>query len=145
MAVDGEIVLRQRVCVGSGGGCHAGFWICRHCDRGQRYCSFACRAQARRCQRRRARSRHQQSAEGRLDHRDRQRACRQRAQASVTDQCSLSVTSPASSGCGTFRATPIQSRLPLEPEKRPGLWLRCRLCDRGGRFVDPFPPIPKRK
>ena len=24
------------------------FWICRHCDRGQRYCSDACRLQARR-------------------------------------------------------------------------------------------------
>lgn len=146
MAADGEVVLRQRVCGGTGdSGCHAVFWICQHCDRGQRYCSLACRLEARRCQRRSANSRHQRSPEGRLDHRDRQRAYRHRAQAPVTDQGSLSIPSPASSGCGTFRAIPIQPRFPREPEKRAGLWLRCRLCGRGGRFVDPFPPIPKRK
>ena len=48
----GEVVLRQRVCPAVG--CHAVFWICRHCDRGQRYCSDHCRSQARRGQRRRA-------------------------------------------------------------------------------------------
>ena len=31
MALPGEVVLRQRICYGSG--CHAVFWICQHCDR----------------------------------------------------------------------------------------------------------------
>ena len=82
-------------------GCHAMFFICAHCDRGQRYCSTACREQARRQQRRRANRRHQQSPEGRLDHRDRQRDTVPPAQAiAVTDQGSLSITSPASFECG---------------------------------------------
>jgi len=96
MAIPGEVALRQRVCYG--GGCHAVFWICRHCDRGQRYCSPTCRAQARLQQRRDANCRHQRSPEGRLDHRDRQREYRRRhAQTRVTDQGSLSILSPASS------------------------------------------------
>ena len=50
------------------------FYLCRHCDRGQRYCSARCREKSRRLQRREANRRHQRSPEGRLDHRDRQRA-----------------------------------------------------------------------
>lgn len=52
------------------------FWICVCCDRGQRYCTGECRGHVRRRQRQAANRRHQQSAEGRLDHRDRQRAYR---------------------------------------------------------------------
>ncbi len=78
-------VFRQRNCRAAG--CGTEFWICRACDRGQRYCSSECRQQARRLQRREANRRHQQSPEGRLDHRDRQRAYRKRrALARVTDQ-----------------------------------------------------------
>ncbi len=63
------------------------FWICRSCDRGQQYCSERCRQKTRRQQRREANRCHQQSPEGRLDHRDHQRAYRQRqAWARVTDQ-----------------------------------------------------------
>ena len=83
MADQGEAVFRQRVCRG----CNAVFCICRSCDRGQRYCSPDCRFLALREQRRRANRRHQHSPEGRLDHRDRQRAyrkrCAQRRWASV--------------------------------------------------------------
>ena len=71
-----EEPLRQRFCRGVG--CGAVFWICRHCDRGHRYCSDRCRRKARRQQLRAANRRHQQSREGRLDHRDRQRAYRER-------------------------------------------------------------------
>ena len=31
------------------------------------------------------------------------------------------------------------------PETRPALWLRCRICGRTGRFIDPFPRIPRRR
>ena len=47
-----------------GPGCGAVFWICRHCDRGHRYCGERCRRKARRQQRRAANRRHQQSPEG---------------------------------------------------------------------------------
>src|SRR6266446_10901678 len=76
MAAHTEVVLRQRVCRASG--CGQVFWICRHCDRGQHYCSQLCRQQTRRQQHRLANRRHQQSPEGRQDHRDRQRAYRRR-------------------------------------------------------------------
>ena len=36
-----EELLRQRICRGIG--CGAAFWICRHCDRGHRYCGERCR------------------------------------------------------------------------------------------------------
>jgi hypothetical protein len=52
MVLPGEVVLRQRICRGSG--CHVVFWICQHCDRGQRYCSPVCRGEARRRQHRTA-------------------------------------------------------------------------------------------
>jgi integrase len=68
-------------------GCQALFPICTCCDRGQRYCSQRCRVQARVCQHRAANRRHQQSVEGRLDHRDRQKRYRRRHHTkSVTDQ-----------------------------------------------------------
>lgn len=82
-----DLIFRQRLCR-----CGTTFYICRSCDRGHRYCSERCRLKARRQQRREANRRHQQSFEGRLDHRDRQRLYRQRLlrrKISVTDQGSL--------------------------------------------------------
>lgn len=60
------------------GSCGAVFYLCRRHDRGQRYCSEACRGAARRASARAARRRHQRSREGRLDHADRQRVYRER-------------------------------------------------------------------
>ncbi len=142
----GEVVLRHRVCPTVG--CHAVFWICPHCDRGQRYCSDACRFEARRGQRRRANDRHQRSPEGQLDHRDRQRRYRRR-RARVTDQGSLSIISPTSCGCGTPEATsestPVKALAAVRhrrpPERPPVPFLRCVKCGRKGRFVDPLPTI----
>jgi hypothetical protein len=77
--------LRQRWCGAEDGG--AVFYICRRCDRGHRYCSDRCRQRTRRQQLRQANRKHQQSVEGRLDHRDHQQAYRQRQrQDRVTDQ-----------------------------------------------------------
>lgn len=124
------------------------FWICEHCDRGQCYCSAACRDQARREQHRRANCRHQRSPEGRLDHRDRQREYRRRRRAErrVTDQGSLSIASPVNIPEWDMATTPaaVQTNpaavLPRRgPQSRPGPLLRCILCGRSSRFVDPFP------
>jgi hypothetical protein len=111
------------------------FYLCRHCDRGQRYCSSRCREKSRRLQRREANRRHQLSPEGRLDHRDRQRAYRRRLQARVTDQSSQ----PAS----------LRANLPLPPAPEPDFlsthgagnmsgWVGCQICGRRGRWIDPF-------
>ena len=155
MAVHGEVVFRQRVCRGRE--CHAVFWICQHCDCGQRYCSPAGRDQARIEQHRRANGRHQRSPEGRLDPRDRQREyrrrCAQRAsQARVTDQGSLLIASPVNIPEWDTRSTRLAVRRGAAavfarrwPENRPGRRLHCILCGRRGRFVDPFPRIPPRR
>jgi hypothetical protein len=141
-AAHGEVVLRQRPCLG----CQALFLICEHCDRGHRYCSLECRHQARLQQRRRANRRHQQSPEGRLDHRDRQRQYRERCgQARVTDQGSLSIVCPALSTCGEKNRSG-GGLLPRWPESQSwGLWLRCRICGRVGRLVDSFPRIFRKR
>jgi hypothetical protein len=147
----GEVILRQRVCRAQA--CHAVFWLCLHCDRGQRYCSLACRDDSRLRQRRRANLRHQGSPEGRLDHRDRQRAYRHRqTQSRVTDQGSISITSPASSGCepvdaltATVSARSDRVLRHARPETRPGVWQCCRICGRPGRFVDTSPRIFRRR
>lgn len=79
-----DVVYRQRFC--GGPGCGAVFYICRSCDRGHRYCNDSCRKKARRLQRQQANRKHQQSLEGRLDHRDRQRRWRELQLRRVTDQ-----------------------------------------------------------
>ncbi len=143
MAGHGEAVLLQRVCLGSQ--CHTVFWICKHCDRGHRYCSAACRTQARLEQRRRANCRHQRSPEGRLDHRDRQREYRRRQRARVTDQGSLSIASPALSGCEIAESTAIPDPAHTQrwSEPRGSRFPRCIICGRSSRWVDPFPRIPR--
>jgi hypothetical protein len=151
MAAHEEVVLRQRFC--HAGECRAMFFLCSHCDRGQRYCSLACRQQARLHQHRSANRRYQQSLEGRLDHRDRQRQYRERrCRARVTDQGSLSSTYSASFPCGAVEATSADAAKPATavlfppwPENRPGVRLCCRVCGRVGRFIDQFPPIPRRR
>src|SRR5215467_6584811 len=126
MAVQEEVVLRQRVCRNQR--CQAVFWICTRCDRGQRYCSAACRLEGRRQQCRDANRRHQGSPEGRLDHRDRQRTYRKRyATSRVTDQSSPSVISPAPFSCGETIPTAVAIALRIQPpgrlEKRADFWL----------------------
>jgi hypothetical protein len=133
-------VFRQRVCHFPT--CGAVFYLCRHCDRGQRYCSLRCREKALRLQRRQANRRHQQSPEGREDHRDRQRDYRQRLRARVTDKSSLRL-----SLCATLtrppEPTPLRAPvLPLRPqfgtaEPEAG-WVVCRICGRQGRWINPF-------
>ena len=54
--------------------CKEIFYTCRRCDHGQIYCGEACSEKDRRRAHARAIARHQASEEGRLDHRDRQRA-----------------------------------------------------------------------
>ena len=155
MAELGEVVFRQKRCRA----CSAVFVICRSCDRGQRYCSPGCRVPAQREQRRRANRRHQHSPEGRLDHRDRQREYRKRcAQRGVTDTSSAVLTSPGSISTWLRKCEPTGVPLGFhgcllgdrvafswrERERKPAppqsALLRCAICGRTGRFIDPFPP-----
>jgi len=123
------------------------FYLCPHCDRGQRYCSSRCRDKSRRRQRREANRRYQQSLglEGRLDHRQRQREYRERLKARVTDQSSL-----RASPCVNLTAPPV----PQPAEAPPGVdfppgseseyaagGVVCQICGRWGRWVNPFPEV----
>ncbi len=118
------------------------FYLCRHCDRGQQYCSPRCREKSRRLQRREANRRHQQTSWGREDHRDRQREYRERQRARVTDQSSLhsspcaNLTVPRTSE--SVEATPEPPRRPLPNTAKPRGWVVCQICGRRGRWVNPF-------
>ena len=140
MAAHTEVVLRQRVCRASG--CGQVFWICRRCDRGQHYRSHPCRQRTCQQQHRLANRRHQQSPEGRQDHRDRQREYRRRhLSARVTDVSSQMLSSE---GRMPLRcALPMHGKANGAMQRHPGL-LRCVLCGRLGRFVEPFPRIFRR-
>ena len=77
--------LRQRFCHAPG--CRTLFFVCKRCDRGQRYCSPKCRQESRRQQFREASCRYQQSERGRLAHLQRQRRYRKKcSKVSVTHQ-----------------------------------------------------------
>ena len=146
MAVSPQTVFRQRFCKASE--CRSLFFICSHCDRGQRYCSEVCRQISRLQQQRAARRRYQQSPEGRLDHRDRQRAyrlskatiLRDPGEESVMDHGSPTVATSATMG---RRVTGPRSLLHpkswnLGKQLAPAGSIICRFCGRLGRFVDPF-------
>jgi len=68
------------------GCCLAQVQVCRSCDRGQRYCSPQCAAQARRQRQREAGQRYQRTERGRQRHAARQHAYRQREQQSYQEQ-----------------------------------------------------------
>jgi hypothetical protein len=121
-----QVPFRQRLCRGQW--CGAVFYVCRSCDRGQRYCSERCRCKARREQRRAANRRHQRSEAGRLDHRDRQREYRLRLAARrVTDQ-----------GSGEYLGSSTLPALVLPPVEIVGGGVICCVCGRIGTLIDPF-------
>ena len=103
--------------------CNALFTLCERCDRGQRYCSNACRTRMRRKQRAAAGRRYQASPAGRQAHCRRQRAYRQRCKpAGVTHQGPLLIIS-----------SPLQSAPSL---------CRCLICGFESRWINPFPTLP---
>ena len=107
MLTDVELLFRQCFCRAPG--CGRMFFICSHCDRGQVYCSPGCRDATRRLQLRAANLRHQRSEEGRLDHRDRQRAYRRRLAGSATTLAVENVTDHGSNDHASYdivRAAP---------------------------------------
>ena len=119
---DGNATLRLKLC--GAPDCRKVFTICISCDRGQRYCSPACRAAVRRLQRKSANSRYQQAEHGRDAHRRCQRRYREKVTTvPVTDQASSAITKP----------TPLQ----------PPTLCRCVVCGWQSRWIDPFPPIPR--
>ena len=138
------VLLRERRCQSSG--CQKAFYLCKSCDRGQRYCSPDCAALSRRLQHRRASARYQQTPEGRQTHRDCQNAYReqQRARSAmapvvpVTDLSSNFSDSGSSCLSDDARPTP-HSHIPPTPRTPPPhprstvpSGFRCLVCGRPG-------------
>lgn len=69
--------------------CHAQIIICRHCDRGQRYCTKGCNVKARHESLLRAAKKYQSSRAGRFNNARRQQRYRDRQKQKVTHQCSI--------------------------------------------------------
>ena len=145
MAPSVEKPFHQRFCRAEN--CGAMFFICAPCDRGQRYCSKACQQQARRQQWREASCRYQQSPEGRLGHRDRQRVYRQRKAEMQATQSSLpSVTHQSSQlQVNSVKLEVFQMHSELKSTLRQLLkpqldfkHLICQVCSEFSRFVNPF-------
>ena len=133
MAQSERDALRMRRCRG----CWEFFLVCRRCDRGQQYCSGACREPARQAQLRAARLRHPESPEGRADHRDHQRALRERRR--VMDHPSeAAAVAEILAVAGT-----TVSKAPAEEESKGELlyfWNphgpSCRFCGRPSLYLD---------
>jgi len=150
------VPLYERTCRAPG--CHEVFYLCKRCDRGQRYCSSHCRALARRLRHRIASARYQHTPLGRLGHADCQHAYRERIRArsnqKVTDPSSTFLDSRSSCGCDDARPLPhphstprSQTRTP-HPRNRIASCLRCLVCRRFGYVPqrDPYEPdLPKRQ
>ena len=120
----------MRVC----GYCRTPFVICRPCDRGHVYCGVPCRIAGYALKRRESRARHQKTLEGRLDHRDRQRAYRCRQVSRVTDQTSLSesrrVELPSAPPHAAVAQKEVEHVFPKAGRK-----VRCCICGRRGYWV----------
>jgi hypothetical protein len=122
------------------------FLICRRCYRGHVYCSEGCRRRQRRRQRLKANRRYEQDPEVRRDHRDRQRACRERRRApAVTDHTSPIVGVSASMAgllAETEKIPPAVEKGARHPPKP--AWgerfrgIVCEICGRVGRFITAF-------
>ena len=122
------------------------FLICRPCYRGHGYCSEGCRRQTRQRQRLKANRRYEQDREVREDHRDRQRACRERQHMqSVTDHTSTGVGACHNMAVPLTKTEKIPStadnnaQYPLKPSW--GARFRgivCNICGRVGRFIIAF-------
>ena len=107
--------------------CNAMFAVCASCDRGQRYCSEACRSRQRRNQVRAAGQRYQSSEAGKRAHCRRQRAYRERlSETSVTHQAMATTTTP-----------PIPDRHALT---------QCLICGQWSRWINPYYRlVPRRR
>ncbi len=111
--------------------CHCQVVICRHCDRGNIYCTQGCAQLARSESQRAAGQRYQSSLPGRHQHADRQRRYRQRVNDKVTHQ-----GSPPDSANALLRTELNRCRDSVIWQPRPpGTVIQCHWC---GRICSPF-------
>jgi hypothetical protein len=150
MLTEDQLLFRQGFCRATA--CGRIFFVCSRCDHNQAYCSDACRLPAFRRQRRAANRRHQQSEEGRLDHRDRSRAYRLRqAQLSrplqiVTDHSSIQPLTYDTVSAAPVTGSELVTADPNLTSERPSpsdfrlhpVRIVCGRCGRSGLLINPF-------
>ena len=139
--------------------CQRLFAICSHCDRGHVYCGPPCSLGARRDSLRRARRRHRRSPEGRLDHRDRERARRRRKQlfvprvgdhpsataspeiklAPALDPSGISTLETPTPQVETVEIQDAPRSLPVAASSRVARDRHCRVCGSPGRWFRTAP------
>jgi len=122
--------------------CRQVFFLCRRCDRGDRYCSRPCAHRARHATVRAAGRRYQHSRRGRGQHAARQARYRGRraARENVTHQTSHALVS-----CGIVAPPAALTVTPAAGQEEPidadavdargAVPLRCARCGRPGRWV----------
>ena len=136
------VPLRERHCRFHA--CQTVFYVCLHCDRGQRYCSATCRLSARKLRHRAAVAKYQRTDHGRRGHADCQHDYRHRQRALaapveiVTDPSSPIFDSASSCGSDGSQSVPC-SPIPPAPgahttrsQHIPWRGLRCQFCGRCG-------------
>ena len=112
--------------------CQGPFVLCESCHRARRYCSGACRLDARRRQQRAAGRRYQASEAGRRHHRARQREYRRRLR--VTHHSpGMSASSQASAGRPSRHVPDARLGPSGSSELR-----RCGVCGLGVTWFDPY-------
>lgn len=116
--------------------------ICRHCDRGNRYCP-SCARLARAEKQRAAGKKYQQTKAGRLNHKVRQERCRDRPQKNVTHHGDLGIGERRKSATVTRGGSDIRNeRRPEPPEPLSGAE-RCDFCGRPCRGPGRTGPLPR--
>ena len=104
--------------------CHALTIICRACDRGHRYCSSNCGAQARRDSQNRSTAQYQKTRRGQHANAQRQRRYRERQRKKVTHQGSVDIALPAVLPARTKKVADVSCAVVLV--KYPAL--HCHFC-----------------
>ena len=122
MAAAPQLVLRRAFCAL----CGEMFFVCRRCERGQRYCGTACRQEARRRKCREYNRKYQDKKKGRLKHALRQEAFVQRqalarASKEVTDH--------------SLEERFFPGKLVPEQQERVHSMNRCWFCGRPGVVI----------
>jgi hypothetical protein len=113
--------------------CKAVFYVCRHCWRGQAYCSAACRLCARKTSHRKAQRRYRQSAKGRRAHRlAENRRRRRKNQATLKNLDDQASTLSISVGMLTEKSASFLSATAAS----------CHFCGRWGVVVSQFSRRP---
>jgi hypothetical protein len=118
--------------------CRQMFFLCSHCDRGQRYCGIGCRSAARRASVRAAGQRYQATPDGKHAHAWRQRRYREQPK-KVTHHPPEEEPAPGTVAPATVKAAIPATDIPVAARTlshgKQKTTYRCALCSNESRFL----------